>query len=62
MPVHKGGKKNAKLGRNEKKCKRYATNLRRETNKRRKLIKHLRWQPNDTVAQTSLQNIFKEKH
>lgn len=50
-----GGSK--KHGRNEKKCKRYKDNATRTINKRRKLIPHVDWQPNDGVAADALKKL-----
>ncbi len=44
---HKGGKKNRKWGRNKKFCERYRIEGRRERNKARKAIRHLKNHPLD---------------
>ena len=43
----KKGKKNRKHGRNRKFCERYRAENRRERNKRKKQIRHLKKHPND---------------
>ncbi len=55
MPIHKGGKKGSrKYGRNMSKCKQYRDQGRRESNKGRDLLKHLKAHPNDKVAMKAL--------
>jgi len=46
MPMHKGGKKNTKHGRNSKWCERYKARGQREINKAIKRAKHLARHPN----------------
>lgn len=46
----RGGKKNRKHGRNKKFCERYFKEGRRESNKGRKLIRHIKKFPNDQEA------------
>ncbi len=60
MPTHRGGKSGSrKVGRNlnRSKCKLYKLYNRRDTNKRRKLLKHVAWMPNDAVAVKALQTL-----
>ena len=53
----RGGRKNRKYGRNKKFCERYTIENTRIRNKRVKLKRHLRRQPNDKQAATALQNL-----
>lgn len=46
----RGGKKNRKVGRNAARCAAYASSHRRETNKLRRLEKHLERFPDDASA------------
>ena len=52
LNVKKGSSK--KVGRNISKCARYKDRAVRLTNKRRRVAKHLKKHPNDTVARDSV--------
>ena len=54
MAAHNKGKKNRKIGRNAVKCMRYMIEGRREKNRARKILRHLKSHPNDRAAETSL--------
>lgn len=49
MPQHKGGKKDRKFHRNQKKCERYRL-VRSRKNKLAKLARHMADHPNDSCA------------
>jgi hypothetical protein len=51
----------SKHGTNEKKCKKYSGEKRREKNKLRKLKKHCSNQTNDLVAAKALNKLVKTK-
>lgn len=53
----KKGKKNRKHGRNKTFCEQYARENRREKNKRKTLIRHVKDFPNDFVAAKALKAI-----
>lgn len=53
-----GGKK---LGRNASRCKMYRDRGIREKNKKRKLLKHIAWQPNDNVAKAAVDSLYRNK-
>jgi len=55
--LHKGGKKNRKHGRNKVWCAQYRMRGTRERNKIRKLKRHLKKYPNDSVAKGLLGSI-----
>jgi len=56
MPLKaKGGKKNRKIGRNEKWCEAYRARHQRERNKVVKLRRHLKKHPGDVVAARAVQ-------
>lgn len=57
MPMHKGGKKARKLGRNMAKCKLYRDRGRRELNKERDLLKHIARFPLDLNAPKALDRL-----
>ena len=46
----KGGKKGAKIGRNKAGCLKYRTEGRREKNKARRAVRHIKAHPNDRLA------------
>lgn len=50
MAAHNKGKNNRKIGRNAAKCARYSAEGRREKNKARKILRHLKRHPNDMNA------------
>ncbi|MBI2039919.1 hypothetical protein HYT18_02505 [Candidatus Microgenomates bacterium] len=50
MSTISGGRKGRKIGRNKAKCERYRLSHRREKNKIRKILKHLKKHPNNTAA------------
>ena len=52
--AEKSGKKNRKYGRNAKKCAAYKLMNKRRTNKRKKLIRHLKEYPDDVQAKDTL--------
>lgn len=50
----KKGKKNRKLGNNKAVCTRYKNEGRQEINKKHRILRHLKKQPNDKAAQKAL--------
>jgi hypothetical protein len=55
MPAHKGGKRGSrKFDRNKVKCKQYTALDMRVTNKRLKLLKHLKTHSEDQCASSAL--------
>lgn len=51
------GKKGRKVGRNKERCKAYRTSQRREFNKARRLIKHLRVHRNNESGWAALEKL-----
>jgi hypothetical protein len=54
MATHKQGKKNRKLGRNKVACAWYRSTHRREKNKIRKILRHLKKHTNDLQAHRTI--------
>lgn len=55
--LKRAGKKSRKWGRNKRFCEHYRLSNRREHNKARRLLKHLRRFPADACAQTALEGL-----
>lgn len=58
MASKKAGGNSSKIGRYKLKCAAYSSSQRRLKNKKRKLAKHIKHQPNDRQAFHAHQNIF----
>lgn len=57
MPESHGGKGGRKIGRDAAKCKRYREIMKREKNKARRLLSHLRRHPSDQCALDMLETL-----